>query len=119
MSRLEGARKCGRRLGLWVNVWTVRGWTGRLACHGGFQFENSVKEHTKKRNEVYDSERNKNGIPLFSIPTSISLARASELILEVFVFLLVIRNRMRKGKVRGNDREKRTSSSSQYFLLSL
>jgi hypothetical protein len=52
MSRLEGARKCGRRLRMWVNGWTVRGWAGRLACHGGFQFENSVKEHTKKRNEA-------------------------------------------------------------------
>jgi hypothetical protein len=48
--RLEGARKCGGWLGVWVCVWALWWWAGRLAGHGGFQFEYSVKEHTLKDN---------------------------------------------------------------------
>ena len=40
--------------------------------------------------------RNKNRIPPFSIPMNIPLVWASEFILEVFIFLLVIRSTMRK-----------------------
>jgi len=41
---------------MWMRIWAVRGRAGKLACHRGFQFENSIKEHTKKRIEVNDSE---------------------------------------------------------------